>query len=112
MLRHGIDEVLEEEATRLIMESLKGVTRFIEKADILTPWKEVDRRSREVYVNTGTPDPIFNRGMFHRAANPRSPHLNANDGVMKGRRNKEGQIYAGADESIERTRREESPRFL
>lgn len=96
----GIDPVLEEEATRLIVESLKGVTSHEAKSDILTEWKEEDRKRREIYVRSGRPDPAWNRGMYHRVLNRQSPHLNSNDGAMKGRRNKEVSTTTNAIEEV------------
>ena len=80
-VRSGIHPELEDEANRIIRESLRGVTKRSEKADILTPWKEQDRRGREVYNITGIADPSVRRGMFHRAWNPVRQHLNSRDGT-------------------------------
>lgn len=77
---------LEDAATELIRQSLQGVTSMSEKSDILTPWKEQDRRSREVYSMTGTPDPSTRRGLYHRAWNPLHEHLNSRDGIVRGSR--------------------------
>ena len=79
--RHGIHPELEDEANRIIRESLKNVTARSAKSDILTPWKEQDRRGREVYNTTGVADPSLRQGMFHRAWNPARPDLNSRDGV-------------------------------
>lgn len=78
--RSGVHPELEEEANRIIRESLRGVTARSAKADILTPWKEQDRKSREVYNATGVADPSSRRGMFHRSWNPSRPDLNSVDG--------------------------------
>lgn len=51
-----------------------------EKSDILTPWKEMDRRRREVYTESGVPDGALRRGMYHRAWNSEFPHLNSTEG--------------------------------
>jgi hypothetical protein len=85
-LRHGVHRQLEDEANRLIRESLKDVTRHSEKADILTPWKDIDRHRREVYVPSGVPDPAHRQGIFHRRANLQRPDLNSRDGLARGRR--------------------------
>lgn len=85
-MHHGVHAQLEEAATQIIRESLKGVTARSEKSDILTPWKEKDRKSREVYTSSGTPDGTMRRGMFNRAWNPTHPHLNARDGMAPPRR--------------------------
>lgn len=84
--RYGIHPLLEAEANRLIKESLAGVTSQSAKSDILTPWKEKDRRDREVYAESGAPDAAVRKGMYHRAYNPVSSHLNSRDGVVRGRR--------------------------
>jgi hypothetical protein len=80
-VRSGIHPLLEAEANALIFGSLRGVTSQREKSDILTPWKEADRRSREVLSTTGSIDPMIRRGMYHRARNLSQGHLNSRDGV-------------------------------
>jgi hypothetical protein len=85
-LRHGVHAQLEEAATEMIRESLKGVTARSEKSDILTPWKEKDRKNREVYPASGFADGALRRGMYHRAWNPTAPHLNSRDGTLPPRR--------------------------
>lgn len=80
-IKVGIHPLLEAEANRIIFESLRGVTSQAEKSDILTPWKEADRRSREVLAAGGTVDPALRRGMYHRAANAVQTHLNGRDGT-------------------------------
>lgn len=87
-LRFGVYHPLEDEADRLIKESLEGVTKHSEKSDILTPWKEASRRKREIYVSSGVPDKAFRSGMFHRSANPTRPDLNSRDGISRGHRTK------------------------
>lgn len=84
-LRVGVHKHLEEEANRLIKESLKGVTKHSEKSDILTPWKQMDRHRREVYSSSGVVDPSIRKGMFKRAANKKNPELNSRDGVTRPR---------------------------
>lgn len=84
-MRSGVHRPLEDEANRLIRESLRGVTKHSDKADILTPWKEAERHRREVYVATGSPDPATRRGVFHRSLNPARPELNSRDGVARPR---------------------------
>lgn len=84
-LRRGTHLPLEDEANRLIRESLKGVTKHSAKSDILTPWKEQERRRREVYVAAGSPDPATRKGMFHRALNTTKPELNSRDGISRAR---------------------------
>jgi hypothetical protein len=86
MPRYGVHAGLEAEANRIIKESMAGVTSQSAKSDILTPWKEKDRRDREVYTDMGVPDAAVRRGMYHRAWNATSPHLNSRDGVARGTR--------------------------
>lgn len=81
-LHSGIHPQLEEAATELLRRSLEGVTSMSEKSDILTPWKEMDRRRREVYTADGVPDGAVRRGMYHRAWNSHRPHLNSLDGKV------------------------------
>lgn len=94
-LRFGVHRPLEDEADRLIAESLKGVTKHSDKADILTPWKSDDRRKREVYASGGVPDRSVRQGMFHRAWNPKQQHLNSRDGVS--RFSGQGQVDGNVD---------------
>lgn len=74
-------QALEAAANELIRKSLEGVTSMAEKSDILTPWKEQDRRSREVYNPSGVADSSLRSGMYHRSWNSRDAHLNSRDGV-------------------------------
>jgi hypothetical protein len=85
MVRRGTHRLLEDEADRLIRESLKGVTKHSEKSDILTPWKQQARYRREVYVASGVPDRSVRQGMFGRALNPSKPELNSRDGIAPPR---------------------------
>lgn len=84
-LRRGVHAALEQEANRLLRESLKGVTKHSDKSDVLTPWKEAERYRREVYVAGGTPDASTRKGVFHRATNSARPELNSRDGVARPR---------------------------
>jgi hypothetical protein len=77
----GIHPTLEQAANELIFGSIKGITSQSAKADILTPWKEQDRRNREVLTASGAPDASIRRGMYHRAANKALPHLNSREGI-------------------------------
>jgi hypothetical protein len=79
-IRRGVHLPLEEEANRIIKESLAGATRN-DKSDILTPWKLQDRLNHEVYVASGTPEAHLRKGRFGRVYNPRNPHLNSQDGT-------------------------------
>lgn len=84
-VRCGIHAPLEQAANDWIFGSLKGVTSQQEKSDILTPWKEHDRRSKEILTGSGAPpDAQIRRGMYHRAANRDKPYLNAREGIAPG----------------------------
>lgn len=85
-MRYGTHPLLEQEANRLLRESMRGITKHSDKADVLTPWKEKERRSREVYTSEGRPDGAMRRGVFHRALNSTMPHLNARDGAAPATR--------------------------
>lgn len=89
---------MEEEANRILKESLKGTTSHAAKADILTQWKEQDRRSREVYVRDGTPDPSVRLGMYHRVINPARPDLNSRMGIAQARSGIAGSLATFMDE--------------
>jgi hypothetical protein len=80
ILRHGVHKGMEDAANEMLRASMAGITKHSEKSDVLTPWKETSRRSREVYVESGTPDPSVRRGHFHRAWNSSAPHLNSVEG--------------------------------
>lgn len=86
IVRSGVYLALEEEANRLLHDMLAGIKSHGDKRDVLTPWKDKDRRSREVYVPSGTPDPSNRMGMYHRAFNAKHQHLNSRDGDSKGSR--------------------------
>lgn len=79
-LHYGTHQQLEDAATEILRRSLEGVKSMKEKSDILTPWKAMARLSREVYCAEGVPDGALRRGMYHRAWNSRSPHLNSMEG--------------------------------
>lgn len=76
-LRHGVHKEMEEAANEILRQHLSGITKHSDKADVLTPWKEQARRSREVYTSTGVPDGSVRRGIFTRSINPSQPHLNS-----------------------------------
>lgn len=86
-LHFGTHPELEQAANDLIRASLKeeGDTPAA-KSDILTPWKETARRSREVFTSDGVPDPAVRKGIFKRAYNRGCPHLNSRDGHFPGMR--------------------------
>jgi hypothetical protein len=79
-LHSGVHPTLDDAATELIRKDLEGVTSMSAKSDVLTPWKEMDRKRREVYTEDGVPDGSVRRGMYHRAWNSRYPHLNSSEG--------------------------------
>jgi hypothetical protein len=83
--RFGVHRPLEDEADRLIRESLRKVTKHSAKSDILTPWKESDRRSKEMYVASGVPDSSVRQGIFHRTINRSRPELNSREGIARPR---------------------------
>jgi hypothetical protein len=83
--RRGIHPQLERAANEILRVSMAGVTKHSEKSDVLTPWKEQDRLRREVYVESGTPDPAVRRGNFHRVTNPERPELNSREGHSRAR---------------------------
>lgn len=81
-LHSGVHQQLDDAATELIRKSLEGVTSMSAKSDILTPWKDQDRKRREVYSSEGVPDGALRRGMYHRAWNSTHRHLNSTDGKV------------------------------
>ena len=98
-IHYGTHRHLEEEANRLLKESLKGVTSHKAKSDLLTPWKEAERHRREVYVQSGAPDVATRKGMFHRIANKGRPDLNSRDGLARSNRVGTGGLQAFIDEN-------------
>jgi ribosome modulation factor len=80
-MKYGVDRALEDEADRLIRRSLRNVTSYEDKKDVLTAWKTTDRLRREVLAPSGSPDPSSRSGQFHRRANTRQTWLNSRDGV-------------------------------
>lgn len=84
-LRSGRCEDLESVADELLRRSLTGVTRYADKADILTPWKQTMRQRREVLTSSGFPDAAIRKGMYKRAANPVKLELNSRDGIARAR---------------------------
>jgi hypothetical protein len=85
-VRYGTHGPLEQAADELLRSSLLGVKSRAEKSDILTPWKEANRRSVEVYVASGFPDPSLRQGLFRREANKTKPYMNSCDGVVGAHR--------------------------
>jgi hypothetical protein len=85
-VRSGVFPPLEREADAIIFASTREQTSQAAKSDILTPWKQQDRLSREVYSRSGTVDAAIRSGMYHRAANRAKPYLNSRDGVAPAQR--------------------------
>lgn len=83
MIRYGVHHQLEEAANALLAQQTSRQNRQ-QKEDILTPWKEKDRTSREVYVSTGTPDSSLVKGNFNRAWNSHPAHSHLNSPGMGG----------------------------
>lgn len=79
-MRHGVNPLLEAEADAILKQATVG-QKAADKTDILTPWKADNRRGFEIYPNTGVADPAIRSGIFGRAANTSSPHLNSIDGA-------------------------------
>ena len=77
ILRSGVHREMEDAADEMLRVQLSGITRHSEKSDVLTPWKEQARRSREVYSSEGVPDGSLRRGIFTRELNPTHSHLNS-----------------------------------
>lgn len=102
-IRYGICGPLEQAADELIFGSLRNVTSQEAKRDILTPWKDMDRRRKEVMATSGTVDPAVRRGMYHRVANPAKPYLNSRDGFYPASRKMDGTSHStshGSDEDF------------
>ena len=85
-MRFGTNPELEAEANALLKASMAGITKFSEKSDSLTPWKQENRREREILVPSGTPDPANRQGLYHRRRNIARPDLNSRGGAVKGGR--------------------------
>lgn len=93
LLRNGVWEEAEAEADRIIFGHLKAISRAEAKKDVLTPWKEYNRRTHEVMmvgtrkdeqdppgrhdVVGGVPDRAVRSGMFDRSVNSLHPWLNS-----------------------------------
>lgn len=89
---YGVHKELEAAADELLREAVAELPRS-QKMDILTPWKERDRLSREIYTSEGVPDPSVRLGMYNRAWNPGSAHLNSRDGHVRANRVEESSVY-------------------
>lgn len=84
-VRSGVHLPLEEAANEILRAALAPLPRS-QKTDVLTEWKERDRKAKEVYSSGGTVDPAIRRGMYHRAWNPDKPYLNSREGHTRPRR--------------------------
>lgn len=84
-LRSGTFEAIESLADEMIRRSLTGVTKYADKADVLTPWKMQMRQRREVLTSSGFPDSSIRRGMYKREANATKPELNSREGIARAR---------------------------
>lgn len=84
-MRIGVAPLLESEANRLLRDSMSSITKYSEKADIITPAKEKVRKRREMLSPMGFADPTYRRGMYNRVMNPTLPHLNSADGNVRPR---------------------------
>jgi hypothetical protein len=82
-VRYGTHLALEEAANEIIFGHLREISSREEKSDVLTPWKEKNRLSKEVYNVTGFPQPSIRNGMFHRTLNRSRPWLNSRDGIAQ-----------------------------
>lgn len=91
-VHYGIHTRLEEAANEMLRQAVAALPRS-EKMDVLTPWKERDRLSKEVYTADGAPDAAIRSGMYSRAWNPKSPHLNSRSGTASARRTEEMSAY-------------------
>lgn len=89
---YGVHSELEAAADEILRQAVAELPRS-QKMDILTPWKERDRLSREVYTSEGVPDPAVRSGIYNRAWNPASPHLNSRDGRVRAHRIDESSVY-------------------
>jgi hypothetical protein len=102
-VRYGLFAPLEQAADELIFGSLQNVTSQAAKKDILTPWKEMDRKRKEVMATSGTVDPAVRRGMYHRVANLAKPYLNSRDGYYPASRRLDGTSHSTAHGSDDDT---------
>jgi hypothetical protein len=95
-MHYGIHVELEAAANEWLRQAVADLPRS-QKMDLLTPWKERDRLSREVYTAEGVPDAAVRSGMYIRAWNPRNSHLNSRDGHVRSSRTEETAIYLGEE---------------
>lgn len=95
-LHFGVHTELEAEADEILARHLSPLPAS-EKKDILTPWKERDRRSHEVYTREGVPRSTF-EGNYHRSLNPAMPHLNNRESRAvreRGAARRRTDVYSG-----------------
>lgn len=95
-MHYGIHLELEEAANELLRKEVADLPRS-QKMDLLTPWKERDRLSREVYTSEGIPDGSLRKGMFHRAWNPQHTHLNSRDAIGSQLKLDTSTVYVSED---------------
>lgn len=96
-IHYGRHAPLEDAADEILSQAL-GPLPATQKTDILTPWKEKQRRKHEVYTNEGVPTATY-EGNFHRVYNARHPHLNNVAGrVPRGLRSRT--VDDGLSESV------------
>ena len=91
-VHYGIHKDLEAAADEYLRQAVSSLPRS-QKMDILTPWKERDRLSREVYNVDGIPDSATRSGLFGRAWNPRNANLNSRNSVIPMGRTEEITAY-------------------
>lgn len=104
-MRYGVHRSLEDQATALIDASFAGSPtggRPPGRDKILTPAQIRLRRRREMLVSTGVPDPSIRQGLYRRAWNPVSSHLNARDGhAGMGGRSRTSSPEGGSDGALD-----------
>lgn len=99
-LIYGVHGPLEQAADEYIRRSLAHQSREA-KSDILTAWKEQNRKKIEIYMTGGVPDESLRRGQFTRARNRNKPYLNSCEGAFTGHRASGQGMDVGLVESYE-----------
>jgi len=94
IVKTGVDDELEQAADALLWDSLKGVTKFSEKADILTPWKAKDRKNHEVLTPSGLAQTHHRQGTYGRRDNRGDPSLNSREGLAGLRKRRPRPLHA------------------
>lgn len=92
-LRNGTCRLLEDEADRILKESVAGQTSRADR-DFLTPGMMEARQRREVMVASGAPDAALRAGIFSRAWNSQMPHLNSTAGHARLSRGSAAGLFA------------------